>query len=72
MYGLVNCAIQDLVTSKFGEDTWERIRSRAGVTSPRFVAMSAYPDEITYALVGAASEELHLTPAQILETFGEW
>ena len=72
MYGLVNCAIQDLITTKFGEETWERVRSRAGVTSPRFVAMSTYPDEVTYALVGAASEELHLTPTQVLETFGEW
>lgn len=72
MYGLVNCAIQDLITTKFDEETWDRIRRRAGVTHSRFVSMGVYPDEITYQLVGAASEELHLSPAQVLETFGEW
>ena len=72
MYGLVNCAIQDLVTHQFGEEAWERTRNRAGVTMPRFVAMSQYPDAVTYDLVGAASAELNLTPTQVLETFGEW
>lgn len=72
MYGLVNKAVQDLVISKFGKPTWEEIKSKAGVTIPEFVRMASYPDEITYSLVGAASEVLKLTPAQVLEAFGEY
>ena len=31
MYGMVNKAIQDLVTIKFGEDKWEAVKRKAGV-----------------------------------------
>lgn len=72
MYGLVNRAIEGLVREKFGDDPWESIRSRAGVEVSGFVAMDQYDDAITYALVGAASEELGLDPGTILEAFGEY
>ena len=57
MYGLVNKAIEDLVVSNFGEDKWEAIKAKAGVDVEVFVSNEAYPDDITYNLVGAASEE---------------
>ncbi|MEM7517922.1 MAG: heme NO-binding domain-containing protein, partial [Planctomycetota bacterium] len=72
MYGLVNRAIRGLVEERFGEEAWEKISARAGVSSERFVAMDAYDDAITYGLVGAASEELGLDPGAILEAFGEY
>jgi hypothetical protein len=72
MYGLINKAVQDLVVTKFGEDKWAEIAKKAGVTDPNFVSMAKYPDEVTYKLVGAASEVLGAPPAQILEAFGEY
>ncbi len=71
MYGLINKAVQDLVVSKFGEAKWTEIARKAGVTDPSFVSMAKYPDEVTYKLVGAASEVLGAPPAAILEAFGE-
>jgi len=72
MYGLVNKAVEDLVCSKFGQDAWDEIKQKAGVDEELFISMDAYPDDITYNLVGAASEVLGLTPAQVLEAFGEY
>ncbi|MEZ6014638.1 MAG: heme NO-binding domain-containing protein [Planctomycetota bacterium] len=72
MYGLVNRAIEDLVCQNHGQETWERVRARAGVTGHGFVAMESYPDAITYALVGAAAEELGAPADEILEAFGEF
>ena len=72
MYGLVNRAVQDLVLAKHGEPVWAQIRREAGVDVEAFVAMSPYPDEITYALVAAASRVLDVPAAQILEAFGEF
>jgi hypothetical protein len=72
MYGLVNRAIQGLVVEKFGAERWRNVRQRAGVQQDGFVAMHAYDDAITYALVGAASAELGLPPAEVLEAFGEY
>ncbi len=72
MYGLVNKAVVDLVTSKFGQETWNQIKKKADVDLDVFVSMDGYPDDITYRLVGAASEVLKITPAQVLEAFGEY
>lgn len=72
MYGLVNKALQDLVCSRFGEDTWDTIERNAGVDIEVFVGMEAYPDEVTYKLVQAASETLGLSADAVLEAFGEY
>ena len=71
MYGLVNKAIEDLVVSSFGEDKWEAIKTKAGVDVEVFVSNEAYPDDITYNLVGAASEVLATPARDILIAFGE-
>src|SRR5688572_16401376 len=72
MYGLVNRAVEQMVTSKFGVDTWQKICEKAGTSCDGFVALSVYPDESTYRLVGAASEVLDLPPDTVLEAFGEY
>jgi hypothetical protein len=72
MYGMVNKAVQDLITRQHGEEVWQRIRSRAGVEEEMFISNEPYPDEITYQLVGAASEVLAVPAAEILRTFGRW
>ena len=72
MYGMVNKAIQDLVTSKFGEDKWITIKEKVGFEDDFFISMQSYPDELTYNLVGAASEVLKMDSGAILEAFGEY
>lgn len=72
MYGLVNRSIEGLITRDFGRERWLAVRARAGVPEEPFVAMRAYDDSVTYALVGAASEELGLPAAALLEAFGEY
>jgi hypothetical protein len=72
MYGLVNKAVVDLVVNKFGQDTWTAIKKKAGVDIDVFVSMDGYPDDITYRLVGAASEVLGIPPEKVLEAFGEY
>lgn len=70
MYGMVNKSIEDLVVSGWGEEVWEQIREKAGVDVEVFISNEGYPDEMTYALVGAASEVLGLAPNDVLEAFG--
>ena len=71
MYGLVNKAVEELVTTNFGEDKWELIKAKAGVDVEVFISNEGYPDEVTYKLVGAATEVLGLPAEQILIAFGE-
>ena len=70
MYGLINKAVKGLVTEQFGDEAWENICARAGIAERDFISMEGYDDSVTYDLVGAASEELGLDAADILEAFG--
>ena len=72
MYGLINKAVEGLVRSKFGDETWDRIRARAGLPDEPFVSMEQYPDKTTYDLVGAASAELGAPAEAILEELGRY
>lgn len=71
MYGLVNKAIEDLVVSNFGDETWDCIKKKAGVDVEAFISNEGYPDEVTYQLVGAASEVLGMSAENVLVAFGE-
>jgi len=70
MYGMVNKAVEDMVVTHHGEGVWEQIKQKAGVDVDVFVSSEGYPDEMTYALVGAASEVLRTPASDILEAFG--
>ncbi len=71
MYGMVNKAVYEMVVSNHGEEIWRKIKQRAGVTEDIFIGTEAYPDEVTYRLVEAASEILQLPADRILHAFGE-
>jgi hypothetical protein len=70
MYGMVNKAVEEMVTNQFDEETWEKIKAKAAIEEEIFISNESYPDEVTYRLVAAASETLGLRPDQILEAFG--
>ncbi|MBI1836757.1 MAG: heme NO-binding domain-containing protein [Flavobacteriia bacterium] len=71
MYGIVNKAIQELVTENFGEMTWLEIKKKAGINDDFFLSNESYPDGETFKLVVAASETLKITPNEVLIAFGE-
>lgn len=72
MYGLVNKAIQDMVCSHFGAETWKKIQDLAEVEVDAFISMESYPDDFTHRLVKAASLVLGLSASQIMQAFGEF
>jgi hypothetical protein len=72
MYGLVNKAMKGFVIKSFDESKWKLICNKAGFDDYDFLSFKSYPDDLTYKLVGAASEELNMSPEKILEAFGEY
>lgn len=72
MYGIVNKAIQDLVTSNFGKEKWEIILEKSGIEEDFFISGEAYDDTITFKLAQAVSEEMNMTLQEVLIAFGEW
>ncbi len=72
MYGLVNRAIEQMISEAHGEARWEEIKEAAEVDSEVFVANQGYDDAVTYRLVGAACKVLALPAGQVLEAFGRY
>lgn len=72
MYGIVNKAIQGLVSENFGEDKWDLILDDSGVEEENFSSNQPYDDEITYKLAISAGKVLELPLEQVLFAFGEY
>lgn len=71
MYGLVNQALEEVVREQGGDAAWEEVRRRAAIEPDVFISNRAYADEMTYAIVGAASAVLRVPAEELLVTFGE-
>ena len=72
MYGIVNKAIQGLVTENFGLESWQKIKEKSGVSVDAFLSNEPYPDQTTFDLAIAASEVLKIELKDILLSFGEY
>lgn len=71
MYGMVNNLLVEALKDEYGTATWEAIEKRSGADSDFFVAMEQYPDEVTYTIVGTASDILGISVDRLLELFGK-
>lgn len=72
MYGIVNKAIQELVTENYGEEKWQKILALSGVEEDFFISNEPYDDDITFKLAQAVSLEMSMDIKDVLIAFGEW
>ncbi|MBL4709298.1 MAG: heme NO-binding domain-containing protein [Flavobacteriales bacterium] len=72
MYGIVNQAIQGLVTEQFGEETWQKVKEKSKVNIDTFFNNESYEDKVTYDLAGAAADVLGIPLSEVLIAFGEY
>lgn len=72
MYGIVNKAIQDLVSNQFGQEIWEEVKEKSGIDVDYFISNEPYDDAVTYKLAVAASEVLGISVGEVLIAFGEF
>jgi hypothetical protein len=72
MYGLVNKAIEQMLSSGYGPEAWEATRRHAGIAPTAFVSMQQYDDAITYRLVDGASDTLSMSHGEVLRAFGHY
>jgi len=72
MYGIVNKSIEELIINHYGQQDWDAIRKKSGITVDFFLTNEAYDDSITYQLAMSAAEHLQITVSDVLVLFGEW
>ncbi|KAH0511297.1 Guanylate cyclase soluble subunit beta-2 [Microtus ochrogaster] len=70
-YGFINTCLQSLVTEKFGEETWEKLKASAEVQDA-FMTYTVYDDSITIKLIQEACKVLDVSMEAILKLFGEY
>jgi hypothetical protein len=61
-----------MVEKQFGLAVWKDVRSAAAVDEDVFISMDAYPDEITYRLVGAVCAVTGQEASVVLHEFGRY
>jgi hypothetical protein len=71
MYGMVHKGLAAMVVEQHGVTTWAQVLDRVGHTEP-FLSNRSYPDELTYALVGATAEVLQRDASELLAEFGRY
>ncbi len=72
MKGFINMGIQDMISNRFGLETWEEIKSHAGCDEPFFAASLEYSDESTRALIGSVAKFASLSEKEIMIQFGSY
>ena len=70
MKGIIFNVVEEVVTDRYGEDTWDALLEAAGLDGS-YTSLGSYPDEDLMRLVGAASEALSLPPDDVVRTLGE-
>lgn len=72
MYGIINKAIQELVTENYGEQKWQKILTLSAIEEDFFISNEPYDDDITFKLAQAVSLEMNINIKDVLIAFGEW
>lgn len=72
MYGIVNNAIESLVTTNFGAENWQQVLAKSNIGIDYFLNSEPYDDAITFALAEAVSEVNNMPLADVFRAFGEW
>ncbi len=72
MKGIINKGIQEMVEARFGAEAWEEVKSLAGCEEPFFAIGQDYPDELTIALIKAASQVSGLPVETVQVEYGKF
>jgi hypothetical protein len=67
--GIVFNLLEEVVIARHGEEAWDGLLDKAGVTGS-YTSLGSYPDEEILALVMAGSEALAMPPNDVLRWFG--
>lgn len=70
MYGLLLEGIYDYIVNKYGEKTWDEIRSRAGVHQHSFSTHTSYTEMMIPRLCKATQLFLQIPEDEIMEALG--
>lgn len=69
MKGVIFNVVEEVVTERFGADTWDALLERAGVDGA-YTSLGNYEDDEVVRIVSAASKALELSAEEVLRFLG--
>ena len=72
MHGVIISNLKKYVEEKLGEDAWDTLRDRAGLSGKAFIPISMYPDSDLDGLLDAAVAVTGQSREAVLQDFGAW
>lgn len=72
MYGMIHQAARDLAVDHLGEDEWQRLLTREGLSGRHFIGVEYYSDADTMRLVGVISDQLGCGMTETLYQLGRY
>jgi hypothetical protein len=69
MKGIVFNLLEDIVSDEYDADVWDALLEEAGLDGV-YTSLGSYPDHDLMRLVGAASQSLEMSPADVVRWFG--
>lgn len=72
MHGLINRSLERFLSDTYGDEVWRGIVQVSGLEFDHFEAMMEYEDDLTYAVIDAASARLNKDNTSILEDLGTY
>jgi hypothetical protein len=70
MKGVIFNLVEEVVSDRFGEDTWDKLLDEAGLDGA-YTSLGSYPDDQLFALVGAASKQLGVEADAVVRLLGQ-
>ena len=70
MKGIIFNLVEEVVTDRYGEDTWDLLLDAAGLDGS-YTSLGSYPDEELFRLVAAASAALGVPADDVVRQLGE-
>lgn len=70
MFGMIHRSARDMILEQFGAQAWEQTLTAADLDDAILVSVQAYPDDVTFRLIGAAAATAGLTVEETLHAFG--
>ncbi len=72
MYGMVNLALHEFISRRYGEAVWQEVKQRAAPGVDHFLTMEQYPDDLIQALMVTASEICGMEITEVMDAIGEY
>lgn len=70
MYGMIHCAVRDMVIGKGGHSEWTALERESEITPAEQITLKVYDDAVTMRIINAAAKQMGVELTEFLAMLG--